>query len=90
MTTVGVRELKENLSRYMKKIKSGESIIVTERKKEVAIILPYSIENDEQEKVLQLIQGGVVHWSWGKPTGMPSRIPSIAMDVSNAVIEDRR
>ncbi len=89
MKTVGIRELKENLSQYMKKIKSGETIIVTERKKEVAIIVPYSIGIDEEEKVLQLIQRGVIHWSWGKPMGMPSRIPSIAKNVSDAVLEER-
>ena len=90
MKTVGVRVLKENLSQYINKIKSGESIIVTQRKKEVAIIVPYSIGIDGEEKLLQLIQRGVVHWSWGKPKGMPSRIPSIAENVSDAVLEDRR
>lgn len=89
MVTVGVRELKENLSRYLKRVKSGERILVTDRKKELAIIVPWGTETDE-EKVLQLIQRGVAHWSGGKPVGMPSRIASRGKSVSDAVIEDRR
>ena len=40
METIGIRELKENLSRYMKKVKTGEKIVVTDRKKEIAVIMP--------------------------------------------------
>jgi prevent-host-death family protein len=89
METVGVRELKENLSRYLKRVKSGESIVVTDRKKEIAVIVPSGRETDE-EKLLELIQRGIAHWSGGKPKGMRSRIVSRGKRVSEAVIEDRR
>lgn len=89
METVGVRELKENLSRYLKRVKSGESIVVTYRKKEIAVIVPSGSETDE-EKLLQLIQRGVAHWSGDKPKGMRSRIVSSGENVSEAVLEDRR
>ena len=89
METVGVRELKSNLSRYLKKVQLGEKIVVTDRKKEVAVILPCGKETDEDE-LLQLIQRGLVHWSGGKPAGMPSRISLRGKNVSEAVLEDRR
>ena len=89
METIGIRELKENLSRYMKKVKAGERIIVTDRKKEVAIIIPLE-KKDKEEKIFQLTQRGIACWSGGKPTGMPSRIASRGKSVSDAVIEDRR
>jgi len=89
MEAVGVRQLKENLSRYLKKVRSGERIVVTDRKKEVAIIVPWGTEKDE-DKMLQLIQRGVADWSGGKPAGMPSRIVSRGKTVSEAVLEDRR
>jgi antitoxin (DNA-binding transcriptional repressor) of toxin-antitoxin stability system len=84
-----MRKLKENLSQYLKRVRSGERILVTDRKKEVAVIVPWGTETDE-EKVLQLIQRGVAHWSGGKPTGIPSRIASRGKSVSDAVLEDRR
>ena len=89
METVGIRKLKENLSRYLKRVKSGERIQITDRKRKVAIIVPCERETDE-ENALQLIQRGVAYWSGGKPAGMPSRIASKGGSVSKAVLEDRR
>lgn len=40
MPTVGVRELRQNLSRYLQQVKQGESFVVTERGREVARLLP--------------------------------------------------
>jgi prevent-host-death family protein len=38
--SVGVRELRQNLSRYLALVKGGESFTVTERGREVARLLP--------------------------------------------------
>jgi prevent-host-death family protein len=89
METIGIRELKENLSRYMKKVKTGEKIIVTDRKKKIAIIMPLE-KNAKEEKIYQLIQRGVASWSGDKPAGIPKRIIARGKSVSDAVIEDRR
>ena len=35
-STVGVRELRQNLSKYLERVKNGETLTVTERGKEVA------------------------------------------------------
>ena len=40
METVGVRELRQNLSRYLREVKEGESFVVTERGREVARLTP--------------------------------------------------
>jgi prevent-host-death family protein len=40
MNTVGVRELRQNLSRYLAQVKEGESFVVTERGREVARLTP--------------------------------------------------
>lgn len=37
---VGVRELRQNLSRYLDRVKAGEGFIVTERGQEVARLTP--------------------------------------------------
>jgi prevent-host-death family protein len=39
-TTVGVRELRQNLSRYLDRVKLGEALVVTERGREVARLVP--------------------------------------------------
>jgi prevent-host-death family protein len=40
VSTVGVRELRQNLSRYLARVKDGETLAVTERGREVARLIP--------------------------------------------------
>ena len=38
--TVGVRELRQNLSKYLDRVKAGEDLVVTERGRVVARVVP--------------------------------------------------
>lgn len=40
MDSVGVRELRQNLSVFLRRVKAGESLVVTERGREVARLTP--------------------------------------------------
>jgi prevent-host-death family protein len=40
MDRVGVRELRQNLSRHLDRVKAGHSLVVTERGREVALLVP--------------------------------------------------
>jgi prevent-host-death family protein len=40
--SVGVRELRQNLSRYLDRVKAGEDLVVTEHGREVARLVPSS------------------------------------------------
>lgn len=40
MRSVGVRELRQNLSRHLARVQAGESLVVTERGREVALLVP--------------------------------------------------
>lgn len=40
MDQVGVRELRQNLSKYLVQVKTGKSFVVTERGREVARLFP--------------------------------------------------
>jgi prevent-host-death family protein len=42
--TVGVRELRQNLSKYLERVKQGETLTVTERGHEVARLVPSSTD----------------------------------------------
>lgn len=39
--SVGVRELRQNLSKYLTRVKDGETLTVTERGREVASLIPH-------------------------------------------------
>jgi prevent-host-death family protein len=45
MKPVGVRELRQNLSRYLTQVKQGETFVVTERGREVARLAPSGPED---------------------------------------------
>jgi prevent-host-death family protein len=45
MTRVGVRELRQNLSKYLSEVKDGETFVVTERGREVARLTPSGPED---------------------------------------------
>ena len=89
MKTVGIRELKRNLSQYLRSVKAGKKVVITDRKKEIAVIVPFK-KFDDQGKILQLVREGVADWSGEKPRGISARIKSKGKSTSEAVIEDRR
>ena len=89
METVGIRELKRNLSEYLRSVKAGKKVVITDRKKEIAVIVPFR-KVDDQAIILQLVREGVADWSGEKPRGMFARIRSKGISVSEAVVEDRR
>ena len=52
MITVGIRNLKNSLSQYLKMVKGGERIIVTDHNRIVAQIVPASV-TDESASLLE-------------------------------------
>ena len=88
MTTVAVRELKNRLSEYLRKVKAGERVVITERGRAIAMIS--AAETPVDEEIDALVRERAARWTGGKPQGArrPAKIkgPSVA----DAVIEDRR
>ena len=50
--SVGVRELRQNLSVYLERVKKGEALTVTDRGQEVAILRPMPKTNDVIERLI--------------------------------------
>ncbi|MEJ7797101.1 MAG: type II toxin-antitoxin system prevent-host-death family antitoxin [Solirubrobacteraceae bacterium] len=73
--SVGVRELRQNLSRYLAEVKGGESFSVTERGREVARLTP-SGPPDSPLARLVAERGGMMPTgdlsSFGPPGGRPA------------------
>lgn len=89
--TVGIRELKEQLSGHIREVKNGATLVITERGKPVARLLPVTPASASvEEKLQQLVKSGVISWSGRKlspdvPT-IPVRGPKT---VAEMLIEDR-
>lgn len=89
MSHVGVRELKNGLSRYLKRVQGGEEIIVTERGRSVARIVPAKATNLTRA-LGPLLREGAVRWSGGKPRGASRRPVIQGQTLSEMVLADRR
>jgi len=89
METVGIRELKAHLSRYLKRVTSGVRLAVTARGKAIATISPIETVTDV-DWAHQLVAEGHAHWNGGKPTGA-ARPPRLSRKTAaSVVLEDRR
>ena len=88
MITVGIREIKNRLSEYLRKAKAGERVIVTEHGKPVAIITrPGGVVDERIEGMIRERQAS---WGGGKPRGSRKAAKLRGPSVADAVIEDRR
>ena len=52
MITVGIRNLKNSLSQYLKMVKGGERIVITDHNRIIAEIVPSSA-TDEKARLLE-------------------------------------
>jgi prevent-host-death family protein len=86
MISVGIKELKEKLSGYVNKVRHGEEIVVTDRGKEIALVIPIS---RERSAVKQLAGAGRAVWAGGKPVGVKG-IRAKGGSIAKTVLEDRR
>ena len=72
---VGVRELRQNLSVYLRRVKDGETLEVTERGLPVAELRPRS--KAPQSKVDQMIADGRITPARSRPRDLPPPPPPI-------------
>jgi prevent-host-death family protein len=86
MISVGIKELKEKLSGYVDKVRHGEEIVVTDRGKEIALVVPIS---RERGAVKGLVESGKAKWTGGKPAGSRG-IKVKGKSLSRTVLEERR
>jgi prevent-host-death family protein len=88
LNRVGVRELRQHLSRYLRRINSGERFEVTERGRPVAILAPLPGHVSAVERLAaanRLVPARLDLMSLGLPPEAPQRI-----SISEALVEQRR
>lgn len=89
MIQAGVREIKDHLSEYLRKVRRGERVVITDRGRPVAALVGVD-EEAAGETAWRLVRRGLGEWSGGKPRGLADapRVPGRRGE--QAVIEDRR
>ncbi len=87
-TTVGVRELKAQLSKYLRQVKAGRTIVITEHGQPVGRIVP--AEESLDDRLHAMVKAGLAQWNGKKLKPMkPVARTRGSRTVSDLVIEDR-
>ena len=86
---VGTRELKNKLSEYLRRVKKGQTIIVTERGNVVAQLMPP--QQTVEERIWAMVEAGLADWNGKrmKPY-QPKVINRSGRLMSDIILEDRR
>jgi prevent-host-death family protein len=88
MARVGIRKLKNNLRYYISLARNGEQVLVTNRGRDVALIIPLE-ESNNYGRLMEMVKEGLAAWEGGKPIAAEP-IPASGKPASEIVIEDRQ
>jgi len=93
MQKVAARELKNRLGRYLKEVRRGRSLVITDRGKPVAQLSPVSENSGGETELLAILKTLETQGKLRLPTG-PLRkfrpLPGRGKSASQMIIEDRR
>ena len=93
MKTTGMTELKANLSRYIEHVKGGQEVIITDRGRVVAKIVPLSREGGRTSRRQRLARAGVLYLGKARIRASMLQAPSgqpVGKSVVEALLDDRR
>ena len=102
--TIEIGELNEQLSSHIQEVREGATLVITDRGKPVARLLPFSgrekpaargaavtsIQVPIEEKLRKLVESGVISWSGNKPArDIPTFQVQGSKSVAEMLLEDR-
>ena len=93
MGTVGIRELKNSLTRYLRLTKQGEEVIVTERGNPIALIQPIKGAHKAvslEARLARVAAQGLVELPTRKPSRRVRAVKASGKPLSKIIVEDRR
>lgn len=69
---VPIRELKSRLVAYLGQVREGETLMVLDRDRPLARVVPATL-NPTEERLYALARQGLLLWDGGKPFGLPDQ-----------------
>lgn len=89
MIEAGVRNVKDHLSEYLRRVRRGERVVITDRGRPVAALVGLGDEADV-EAAWNLVHQGLGEWQGGKPLGLEHAPHVEGQRAAEIVLEDRR
>jgi prevent-host-death family protein len=93
MVKVGSREFKNRLGRYLRAVRQGETLIVTDRGKAVAKVSPPDEDPESAvtlDEIFKKAEADGLIRRGRKPLGKFKAVPSTGKPASEMIIEDRQ
>ena len=89
--TVGARELKTRLGTYLRQVERGAELVITDRGRPEAELVPLRGGADESERarLRELVALGVLAGGSGRPLTPFQPVPVRGRPVSETLLEDR-
>lgn len=87
--TIGIREFKTQLSRYLQRVKDGESLTITERGTPIGRIVPTG-GNDLRSQLQGMVAAGLCAWNGERYVpGEPVAINRGVQTLADLIVEER-
>jgi len=83
---VGIRELRQDLSRYLRRVRAGERLVVTERGRPMAVIAPWA---EDRDIVDRLVADGRIRRGTGGLLAVRPLKRAVSRAGSEALAEER-
>lgn len=93
MGVVGVEEFKNQLARYLRRVKHGEEFVLTEQGKPIAVIRPIQTAAPAKSldaRLAKLAAQGLVILPTRKPLKKVRMVKVPGRPISRTILEDRR
>jgi len=93
MGTVGIKELKDRLTHYLRQSKRGEEVVVTERGKPIAVIQPIQAVEPAVSldvRLARLANQGLLTLPVAKASKRVRKIKIAGRPLSKSILDDRR
>jgi prevent-host-death family protein len=84
-TSVGVAELKAKLSEYLREVRNGHEVVVMDRNRPVARIVPY-----EAQEHSSIVREPIGRYRSLGDVPMPPRPETLTVDPVELLLQDRR
>ncbi len=91
MRSTNIADLRNRLTQYLKAVRAGEEIIVRDRQRPIAKIVPFTPHGDEEDDA-DLVAAGVIRKGTGKlpPSFWRTRGAGVPLEVAVAAVRADR
>ncbi|HEV8306163.1 MAG TPA: type II toxin-antitoxin system prevent-host-death family antitoxin [Methylomirabilota bacterium] len=93
MSTVGVRDLKNRLTQYLRRTRQGEEVVITDRGRPIAVIQPIQSAMrlaSRDARLARLAARGLLTLPARTPLKSVRPVRVSGLPMSQAILEDRR